>query len=105
MLERLKAGYLVDSALYNLDLSTYFANYDRRYTKKSEQATHYLGVRTFWEWIQKLKVAQDRTVLSGIQVPLSEDSNREKVTSISRKLTLYKSDQRSNIIKFCGWTD
>lgn len=57
MLERLKAGYLVDSALYNLDLSTYFANYERRFTKKSEQATHYLGVRTFWEWIHKLKVA------------------------------------------------
>ena len=37
-------------------------------------------------------------------MPLS-DANREKVFSISGKLTLYKSDWRSNMIKFCGWTE
>ena len=55
MLERLKYGYLVDTSEYNLILSNYFMNSHKRFTKKSELATNNLGVRSFWEWLVKLK--------------------------------------------------
>jgi hypothetical protein len=85
-------------------LSSYFLRQCQKYTKKSEQATHSLGVRSFWEWICKIKNG-NRGFLEGISVQLDGDNNRQKITSISGKLTLYKSEWRSNIIKFCGWTD
>lgn len=105
LLERLKHGYKVDSFEYNMALSNQFMHNHRKFTKKSELATSMVGVRSFWEWLVKLKSTNDRNFLAGIQVPLSEDGNREKAVSVSGKLTLYKSDWRSNIIKFCGWTD
>jgi len=105
MLERIKHGYLVDSVEYNLALSNYFMNHNYKFSKKSELATHNLGIRSFWEWLAKLKESNDRNFLNGIQVPLVEDSNREKVISISGKLYLHKSEWRQNIIKFCGWTN
>lgn len=43
--------------------------------------------------------------MEGIQVTLDGGGGGFQVTSISGKLTLYKSEWRSNIIKFCGWTD
>ena len=32
------------------------------------------------------------------------DSNRERCVSLSRNLMLYKSEWRTSIIQFCGWT-
>lgn len=66
MLERLKQGYLVDSVEYNLALSNYFINHHYKFSKKSELATHNLGVRSFWEWLVKLKESNDRNFLNGI---------------------------------------
>jgi molybdopterin-biosynthesis enzyme MoeA-like protein len=43
--------------------------------------------------------------LAGIKLPAQDDSTKEKVASFAGKLVLYKSEWRSNIIKFCGWLD
>jgi len=56
MLERIKNGYRVDSFEYNMALSNYFLGYYKRFTKKSEISTHSSGIKSFWEWLLKLKI-------------------------------------------------
>lgn len=105
MVERLKAGYRVDAVNLNLALSNRFQYLNKKYSKKNETAVHNAGISVFWEWLQKLQESESRDFLGGIQLPAQDDSTKEKMPSFAGKLVLYKSEWRSNIIKFCGWLD
>ena len=105
MLERLKAGYRVDAVNMNLSLSNRFQYLNKKYSKKNETAVHNAGISVFWDWLQKLQETESRDFLGGIQLPAQDDSTKEKMPSFAGKLMLYKSEWRSNIIKFCGWLD
>lgn len=54
MIERLKAGYKVDSVNANLALSNRFQYLNKKYSKKNETAVQNAGISVFWEWLQKL---------------------------------------------------
>jgi hypothetical protein len=56
MLERIKNGYRVDSFEYNMALSNYFLGFNKRFSKRSELSTHSSGIKSFWEWLLKLKI-------------------------------------------------